>query len=58
MCRLAPQSIEDPLYIVPKAVSDHDWSGLDSRGVFLIQAPGAATLGATKALLTLRVELC
>jgi Dual specificity phosphatase, catalytic domain len=41
MCRLAPQSVEDPLYIVPKAVSDHDWSALDSRGVFLVQAPGA-----------------
>lgn len=44
MCRLAPQSIEDPLYVVPKAVSEHDWSGLDSRGVFLIQAPGVAPI--------------
>ena len=40
-CRLAPQSIEDPLYIVPKATSEHDWSALDSRGVFLIQTPGS-----------------
>lgn len=38
--RLAPQSVEDPLYIVPKAASEHNWNGLDSRGVFLIQVPG------------------
>jgi hypothetical protein len=40
LCRLAPQCTHDPLYIVPKAVAEHSWAGLDSRGVFLVQVPG------------------
>lgn len=40
LARLAPQSAQDPLYIVPKAASEHSWTGLDSRGVFIVQVPG------------------
>jgi hypothetical protein len=39
VCRLAPQSERAPLFIVPKAVIEHNWNALDSRGVFIIEIP-------------------
>ena len=44
LARLAPQSPQDPLYIVPKAAAEHSWAGLDSRGVFIVQVPGTPSL--------------
>ena len=44
MTRLAPHCPADPLFVVPKAVAQHNWSSLDSRGVFYIQTAGAAAL--------------
>ncbi len=44
--RLAPHCADNPMYIVPKAVSPAkgavfaDWRALDPRGAFVVHVPG------------------